>query len=146
MAPLLDRLASSVDVSKVQKSEVFKPAPEPSMGNENSKAITQSWIWHRLGEFIRPGDCVLADTGTATYGFPNVRLPRDVRYIAQSYWMSIGYTCPAAVGVDLALTELHGHGVVKQRGRTVLVVGDGALMLTIQEIGTMVLKRLPILV
>ena len=94
---------------------------------------------------LHPEDVVLADTGTATYGFPDIRFPHDVGFIAQSYYMSIGYTLPAALGVDMALREHHESGLTTKRGRTVLCIGDGSLMLTIQEVGNMIMQRLPVL-
>lgn len=145
MAPLLKRLTAAIEPSEITMLDTPKAGLLPPMGNEDSEAITQSWVWPRIGKLVRSGDCVLADTGTATYGFPDVRFPADVKYIAQSYWMSIGYTCPSAVGVDIALAELHKQGVTTHRGRTVLCIGDGSLMLTIQEVGTMLQKKLPIL-
>ena len=143
MASLLDKLACFIDVSKLSHP------PTPKVGGlpppEDGTAITHAWLWNRLGAFLQPSDVVLADTGTATYGFPDIRFPADVKYIAQSYYMSIGFTAPAAVGADIASEELYRAGKVQRRGRTVLNIGDGSLMLTLQEVGTMVMKSLPIL-
>ncbi|KAL9048759.1 MAG: hypothetical protein Q9162_007562 [Coniocarpon cinnabarinum] len=143
MAPLLRRLASCIETSRIAKYSKPKAEALSSADNDESSAITHALLWPRMGEFLRPGDYVLADTGTATYGLPDIRFPANVKYTAQSYWMSIGFTCPAAVGVDIALSEMHQNG--KSRGRTVLMIGDGALMLTIQEVGIMFQRKLPIL-
>ena len=144
MAPTLRRLADTIDSSKLAQYPTPKAGQQPKIGDEDSKTIKQSWLWSRMGSLIRPGDTVLADTGTATYGFPDVRFPRSVKYIAQSYWMSIGYTCPAAFGADIALEELYEEGKRDRRGRTLLFIGDGSLMLTLQEVATMMQKKLPI--
>lgn len=143
MAPLLQKLTHLIDASKLANSVVPKIGEVPSA--RDGSELTQAYLWPKLGTFLRPGDVFLADTGTASYGFVDVKFPPDVRFIAQSYYMSIGFTCPAAVGADIALSELHEHGLTKQRGRTILCIGDGSLMLTVQEVGTMIMKNLPVI-
>lgn len=58
-------------------------------------------------------------------------------FCTQIYWGSIGYACPAAAGADLARRERPGD-----KGRTILVTGEGGLMLTIQEIALMIKEGL----
>lgn len=88
-------------------------------------ALTQESLWDRLSEALTPGNVVLADQGTSFYGMAGHRLASGVTFIGQPLWGSIGYTLPAAVGAGLA-----------DRGRrTVLLIGDGAAQLTIQELG-----------
>ena len=69
---------------------------------------------------------MLADQGTCFYGMADHRLPQGVTFIGQPLWGSIGYTLPAAVGAALAHPDR----------RTVLLIGDGAAQLTVQELGT----------
>ena len=92
-----------------------------------SGALTQSVFWERFQRFLRPGDIVAVDQGTASYGLAPLRLPAGVDVIAQSLWASIGYALPAALGAQLAAGG---------RRRLVLVTGDGAAQMTIQELGT----------
>jgi indolepyruvate decarboxylase len=54
-------------------------------------------------------------------------LPRGSRMIVQSLWGSIGYTLPATFGVQTA----------EPQRRVVLLIGDGAAQLTVQELGSM---------
>lgn len=143
MASLIEQLISTIDVSKLvrpQTPEVGKLPPA-----EEGTAITHAYLWDRLASIFRPGDAILAETGTTSYAFSDLRFPEDVKYISQSYYMSIGFAGPASVGADIALEELHQAGKTKQRGRTILAIGDGSLMLTLQEVSNMVLKKLPIL-
>lgn len=113
---------------------VLPEQPVPS--NTASKHIVQSWIWKRLGDFTRPGDVLIAESGTAQFGFPDATFPTGVKYVTQVYYGSIGYSVGACLGVALAQKEL-GEELAPQ-GRTILVVGDGSLQLTVQEIGTMI--------
>jgi indolepyruvate decarboxylase len=83
-------------------------------------------LWDRLSDALTPGNVVLADQGTSFYGMAGHRLPTGVTFIGQPLWGSIGYTLPAALGAGLAQRDR----------RTVLLIGDGAAQLTIQELGT----------
>ena len=64
------------------------------------------------------------------------RLPADVTFVGQPLWASIGYTLPALLG---ACTAQPGR-------RGVLLIGDGAAQLTVQEIATVLQQRLPAVV
>jgi alpha-keto-acid decarboxylase len=88
-------------------------------------ALTQEYLWDRLSEALTPGNVVLADQGTSFYGMAGHRLASGVTFIGQPLWGSIGYTLPAALGAGLADRDR----------RTVLLIGDGAAQLTIQELG-----------
>ena len=90
------------------------------------RPLTQQMLWDRLCDALTAGNVVLADQGTSFYGMADHRLPQGVTFIGQPLWGSIGYTLPAAVGA----------GVAHRDRRTVLLIGDGAAQLTIQELGT----------
>jgi alpha-keto-acid decarboxylase len=97
------------------------PAPTPA----RDEPLTQQMVWDRLCYALTPGNVVLADQGTSFYGMADHRLPQGVTFIGQPLWGSIGYTLPAAVGAAVAHPER----------RTVLLIGDGAAQLTVQELG-----------
>ncbi|MGV0745326.1 alpha-keto acid decarboxylase family protein [Mycolicibacterium sp. XJ870] len=101
------------------------PAPERAEPPARDSALTQKTLWDRVSEALTPGNVVLADQGTSFYGMAGHRLASGVTFIGQPLWGSIGYTLPAALGAGLA-----------DRGRrTVLLIGDGAAQLTVQELG-----------
>jgi indolepyruvate decarboxylase len=103
--------------------------PEPDTGAETparDEQLTQQMVWDRLCQALTPGNVVLADQGTSFYGMADHRLPKGVTFIGQPLWGSIGYTLPAALGA----------GVAHPDRRTVLLIGDGAAQLTVQELGT----------
>lgn len=141
---LLAGLVAGIDVSRlpVVVSPLSQAVAAPGLtvgdydsGEGDEEAITQSWIWPRIAKFLRPGDVLVAESGTAQFGLSDVVLPDDVTYITQMYYASIGYALPACLGAAVAKRE-SGHG--KERGRVVLVTGDGSAQLTVQEVGTMV--------
>ncbi len=105
------------------------PAPD--------QPLTQQILWDRLSEALTPGNIVLADQGTSFYGMAGHRLPRGVTFIGQPLWGSIGYTLPAALGAGLAHPDR----------RTVLLIGDGAAQLTVQDLGVLSRQKLsPVIV
>ena len=99
--------------------EIHRDPPSPG------EPLTQKVLWDRLSDALTPGNVVLADQGTSFYGMAGHRLPRGVTFIGQPLWGSIGYTLPAALGAGLAHRDR----------RTVLLIGDGAAQLTVQDLG-----------
>lgn len=99
----------------------------PVMENAPSDSLTQSTFWQAIQHFLRPGDIVLAEQGTAAFGAAALRLPDKVQMLVQPLWGSIGYTLPAAFGAQTAQPER----------RVVLIIGDGSAQLTVQELGSM---------
>ncbi|MFB9184632.1 alpha-keto acid decarboxylase family protein [Dactylosporangium sucinum] len=98
-------------------------APQPGQ-------LVQQRFWARMAGFFEPGDVVIADQGTSYAGGSALPLPRGCSFIGQPLWGSIGYTLPALLG---ALLAAPGR-------RHVLLIGDGSLQLTAQELST-VLRR-----
>lgn len=99
----------------------------PEMPASGSDSLTQSTFWPAIQDFLRPGDIVLADQGTAAFGAAALRLPQGARLLVQPLWGSIGYTLPAAFGAQTS----------QPQQRVVLIIGDGSAQLTVQELGNM---------
>ncbi|MBU8823544.1 alpha-keto acid decarboxylase family protein [Mycolicibacterium goodii] len=126
MAAALDVLTAILTERGIESPALPPPAaPERHAPPARDAALTQHALWDRLSEALTPGNVVLADQGTSFYGLAGHRLASGVTFIGQPLWASIGYTLPAAVGAGLADRDR----------RTVLLIGDGAAQLTIQELG-----------
>ncbi|CAP65220.1 uncharacterized protein PODANS_5_4580 [Podospora anserina S mat+] len=91
-----------------------------------SNKIEQDWLWSRLTSYLRPGDLVITETGTAQVGITATRFPSGCHGWTQSVYGSIGYAAGAAAGAAIAAKET---GKYK---RLVLVTGEGSLQLTVQ--------------
>ncbi|MFO1113371.1 MAG: thiamine pyrophosphate-dependent enzyme [Rhodospirillales bacterium] len=101
-------------------TQPFTPQPQAP--------ITHRRFWHRLARFVEKEDIVMAEAGTALFGAVGMPLPPRVTFISQLLWASIGYTLGAMVGTAMAAPGR----------RSVLLIGDGALQLTVQELSTAV--------
>ena len=127
--PMQDAVrALSAVLEKLGRSWARRDLPEePEADPQASAELRQAQLWPAVQRFLRPGDIVVAETGSALFGAQAMRLPAGVTFISQPQWASIGYTLPAVLGAQLAAPGR----------RTILLIGDGAAQLTAQEIGTL---------
>ena len=106
---------------QIQPGRVMKSA------SADNGHLTQRHFWQTLEKYLQPHDILLGDQGTAAFGLADLTLPQGASLIVQPLWGSIGYTLPAAFGAQTSQPDR----------RVVLVVGDGAAQLTIQELSSM---------
>lgn len=114
----------SLSLAKQWRLPVISRATLP---NANGSRLNQHIFWRQIQDFLRPGDIVLDDQGAACFGAATLTLPQGYKFIVQSLWASIGYTLAAAFGAQIA----------EPNRRVVLLIGDGAAQLTVQELGSM---------
>ncbi|HAT8001175.1 TPA: indolepyruvate decarboxylase [Citrobacter braakii] len=89
--------------------------------------LTQENFWYTVQQYLAPNDIILVDQGTAAFGAAALTLPGGAEVLVQPLWGSIGYALPAAFGAQTACPDR----------RVILIIGDGAAQLTIQELGSM---------
>jgi indolepyruvate decarboxylase len=110
----------------VQKKEVPSPQvhglgePQGSPGDR----ITPDYLYPRWEKFFRPGDLIIAETGTVSMGLGFARMPSGASFLNQTLWASMGWATPAAFGAAVAAPQR----------RTVLITGEGSHQFTVQEI------------
>lgn len=108
----------------------FAPPPTRSAGQPvriDKGELTQESFWQTLQQYLKPGYIILVDQGTAAFGAAALSLPDGAEVVVQPLWGSIGYSLPAAFGAQTACPDR----------RVILIIGDGAAQLTIQEMGSM---------
>ncbi|ENE8791203.1 alpha-keto acid decarboxylase family protein [Salmonella enterica subsp. enterica serovar Bareilly] len=108
----------------------FAPPPTRSAGQPvriDKGELTQESFWQTLQQYLKLGDIILVDQGTAAFGAAALSLPDGAEVVVQPLWGSIGYSLPAAFGAQTACPDR----------RVILIIGDGAAQLTIQEMGSM---------
>jgi indolepyruvate decarboxylase len=127
MEAALDALTSILTRRGITSPPVASTSDDlPAEMPDGDQPLSQKVLWDRFCHALTPGNVVLADQGTSFYGMATHRLPRGVTFIGQPLWGSIGYTLPATLGAGLAHRDR----------RPVLLIGDGAAQLTVQELGT----------
>jgi indolepyruvate decarboxylase len=112
--------------------------PAPKLNNPNTHSLmplvgaatdptSSANLYPRIQRMLKSGDILVVETGTCVLHTTPMSLPDGVGFQTQTLWGSIGWATPAAEGVCMA----------NQRGRTILVTGDGSHQLTANEIGVM---------
>ncbi|KAI9151297.1 Pyruvate decarboxylase [Paramyrothecium foliicola] len=118
---------------------MIKNLPKP----REDAIVDQYSFWLLISSFIRKGDIIMTETGTASYGGQSLFLPDDTTLVTSTIWLSIGYMLAAAQGASLAQREMQQAGT-RSSGRTILFEGDGSLQMTAQSISDMIRNKLDI--
>lgn len=146
VSSLLNQLLAS-DSDEIRTAIATKPlarlGPKEALqirgcNSKPSDKISQDYLWPRLSSYFRPRDTILLANGTPLIGGAMFTLPSPVRVIASGLWFSIGQMLPAAQGAALAQASLPQS----ERGRTILLEGDGSFQVTVQELSTIIRHRL----
>jgi TPP-dependent 2-oxoacid decarboxylase len=127
---LRELLRAVIDaVAPVTGKQVARPARMPVATNTPpvEGKLTQGEYWAAIQEFVREGDVLIAEDGTANGGAWQLSLPPNCSFITQAVWGSIGYSVGSTLGTLLAAPHR----------RHLLFVGDGSFQLTAQEVSTM---------
>jgi indolepyruvate decarboxylase len=119
---VLEHLVDTVAVQGRETSLHVHGLGEPE-GAPDDK-ISPEYMYPRIEQFFKAGDIIMGETGTVSMGLATARLPEGATFFNQTLWGSIGWATPAAFGAAMA-----GPG-----RRTVLITGEGAHQLTVQEI------------
>jgi pyruvate decarboxylase len=152
VAPLVAELVQKLSGTKSVYADNYPSLPKDSLLSfsdvSGPEKISQMQLWRLLGNFFRPGDIILGETGTAGYGIRDVPMPPKSRLFTPVTWLSIGYMLPATQGAALAQRELAassaGDGL--KNARTILLIGDGSFQMTVQELSTIIHNNLNVVV
>ncbi|KAI5360089.1 Putative thiamine pyrophosphate enzyme TPP-binding, thiamine pyrophosphate enzyme, central [Septoria linicola] len=144
----LAMLLKEVDLSALQTQAADIPyrIEEPATPRDARSKLDQHNLYAELQKFLRTGDIIMGETGTAGYGVREFKLPKYARLFKPSTWLSIGYMLPAAQGAALAQREMDQDGKWhRHKGkvpRTMLLIGDGSFQMTVQELSTIIREKL----
>jgi indolepyruvate decarboxylase len=109
-------------------SQVLKESLEVQPGAR----LTTERFWQRLNRFLEGHHVILGDAGSPMLSAAELYLPDGALFLTQAFYLSLGYTVPAALGAKLAAPD---H-------RPLVFVGDGAFQMTCQEVSTLIRHRL----
>ena len=111
-------------VSQKQRAGPQGPRAGRAQGSPGDQ-ITPDYLYPRWEKFFQPGDLVVAETGTVSFGLGFARMPPGSTFLNQTLWASMGWGTPAAFGAALAAPQR----------RTLLITGEGSHQFTVQELG-----------
>lgn len=134
MRGVLRKLTDRVEVPQLSVGRSPPVENRPAAHDDGGEAITQAWLWPRVGEYLRENDVVVTETGTANFGIWETKFPTGVVALNQNLWGSIGWAVGACQGAALATEDDEDSN--KSSRRTILFVGDGSFQLTAQEVST----------
>lgn len=90
---------------------------------------------NKLSQACEEGEIIVCDTGSAiSWMMQGFQFKKDQRLFHDWNNTAMGWALPAAIGASLALNKK----------RVICVVGDGSLMMNIQELSTVAHHKLPI--
>ena len=120
------------------KTKLSIPVPITSHAYlKDDELLRQSWIWEEISKWLRPGDTVIAETGTSSFGVMQTKFPGKCVGISQVLWGASGYSLGAALGVLTAQEDIQKRSDKVIHKRCIVFVGDGSFQFTVQEISTM---------
>lgn len=136
MNDLFMNIADSLDTSKLkQVDNVLKYQYKKDIllpdNDSNEKRVSQVKLFNLLNSNIQENDIILSEISSFSFDLPNISVKKNVRFIYNSYYASIGYALPATLGVSMALKDLK----INNR-RVILFEGDGSAQMTAQELST----------
>ncbi len=115
-----------VNLGKHRKAPVPPRPKERSYTARPRKAVTVKRFFHRINEALEPNTVVICDIGDSLFGASGLTLHRHTEFISPSYYTSMGFGVPAAIGAQ----------VRNRRLRPFVFVGDGAFQMTGYELST----------
>ncbi|PRQ12247.1 indolepyruvate decarboxylase [Corynebacterium sp. 13CS0277] len=133
-------IAMADGIAAVQRAiAAARPTPQPLQPAatttpapiDGAQPLRQDDLWDIITGWLPSDSILVADLGTTMFGLAGKPLPKGAWSMGQPVWASIGFALPAALGAGIAAPER----------RTVLVTGDGAAQLTVQEISTMLREK-----
>ena len=122
--------------SYVQSHPAQRPALKPPFVAKPACPLSAPRLYECVDDFLDDQMVLLAEPGDAFCAAPDFMIEEAENFIVQTYYASIGFCTPAALGVALSRPEK----------RPVVLTGDGALQMTAQEISTLIRQRCPAIV
>jgi indolepyruvate decarboxylase len=137
LGDFIRQLAAAVQPRSYLASHPADPyRPKEPFVPKAGRTLTAPRLYECLNGFLDDGMVLLAEPGDAFCAAPEFGVEEAENFIVQSYYCSIGYCTPAALGVALA----------RPRKRPVVMTGDGAFQMTAQEVSTLIRERCPAII
>jgi indolepyruvate decarboxylase len=101
-------------------------APQPLAAAELTESLTIEKFFRIVGLHLGEASTVICDTGDALLGAIGLKTAKRNNFLADAYYLSMGFAVPAAIGAMAASPQ----------SRVFCIVGDGAFQMTGIELST----------
>ena len=104
------------------------PAHPPAWGRTPApdSRVTVRALFQAVNEFLADDMVVISDIGDALFAAADLTIHRRTEFLSPAYYASMGFAVPASIGAQLADRNL----------RPLVLVGDGAFLMTGMELAT----------
>ena len=104
------------------------PAHPPAWGRTPApdSRVTVRALFQAVNEFLADDMVVISDIGDALFAAADLTIHRRTEFLSPAYYASMGFAVPASIGAQLANPNL----------RPLVLVGDGAFLMTGMELAT----------
>jgi indolepyruvate decarboxylase len=128
MNDVINGLADNVKPREFMTSRPMMPfIPKGKFQPESYKQISIKRFYDKINSFLNDDLVLIVDVGDAVCAAPELQIEEADNFFAQPYYLSIGYSVPASLGISLARPDQ----------RAVIIAGDGAFQETAQELSTL---------
>jgi len=127
----LTRIIEPRDYASSHPAEAFHPRKKFVPDAEATLSATR--LYECINACLDDQMVLLAEPGDSFCAAPEFHIEEADNFIVQSYYCSIGFCTPAALGVALACPGK----------RPFVLTGDGAFQMTVQEVSTLIRERCP---
>ncbi len=125
LADYVKRLIASIE--KKTEQALITPNDEPAGDFPlPGRPITTARLSERLNRALTPEMIVVCDVGDCLFAAIDLRVHEQSEFFASSYYTTMGFAVPAALGAQIARPDR----------RTLIMVGDGAFQMTGTELST----------
>ena len=119
------------NIPQREKIESVNTTKEKEYNFEADKLIMQEDFYAQIARYFKENDVVYGETGTASHGLTEIKIPDGVKLVRSQIWGSIGAMLPMQMGGMLASPEK----------RHILLMGDGSFQVSAQALSRMIYNK-----
>ena len=119
------------ELKEAGQKENVNQTKEKEFSLEANKLIQQEDFYAQVARYFKENDVVYGETGTASHGLTEIKIPDGVKLVRSQIWGSIGAMLPMQSGAMLASPEK----------RHLLFIGDGSFQVSAQAFSRMIYNK-----
>lgn len=118
----VNETASKANLNQMKEKEFIFEADKP---------IRQENFYAQVARYFKENDVLYGETGTASHGLTELKIPDGVKLVRSQIWGSIGAMLPMQLGAMLASPQK----------RHILFMGDGSFQVSAQALSQMLYNK-----